>query len=53
MKITGKNKTVEIPTWALVLAMGVVDNVLTNVCKIVDNRNLRKVTKEISKNETH
>lgn len=53
MKIIGKNKTIDVPMWAVLLAIEVVDNLFVNVCKVVDNHNLRKVAKEVSKNEAH
>lgn len=33
MRIVGKDKTIDIPNWALLVGVLVIDNIVANVCK--------------------
>lgn len=51
MRITNGNKQIDIPNWAIFVGVVVADNIIANVCKVVDNRNLYKAKSKAEKDE--
>lgn len=51
MRITNGNKQIDIPNWAIFVGVVVTDNIIANVCKVVDNRNLYKTNSKAKKEE--
>lgn len=49
MKLAKGDKTMIIPTWAVVMGLIVVDSMVTNVLKVVDNHNMYKAVKNQEK----
>lgn len=49
MRITKSDKDIYIPNWLVFMGILVVDNVASNVLKVIDNKTVTKVVEKVEK----